>query len=92
MRQTAAATPDTDLICGDSLWAEFAQRKLERAAVMGRAWSRYHQLERERAAGRNLAAGDRMDFAFRDGRIARISVRGGARGAYRDLPRTGGAP
>lgn len=92
MRQTAAAMPDTDLICGDSLWAEFAQRKIDRAAVMGHAWSRYHQREQERAVGRNLAAGDRMEFSFRDGRIARISVRSGARGAYRELPRNGGTP
>lgn len=92
LRQSAPASPDTDLITGDSLWAEFEQRKIARSAVTGNAWSRYHQRDAAGVAGRNLAAGARMDFSFRDGRIARITIRDSARGAYRELPREAAGP
>ncbi|MDI6739119.1 MAG: LptA/OstA family protein [Candidatus Edwardsbacteria bacterium] len=90
--QFGASSPDTDMITGDSLWAAFEQKKIARAKVMDNAWSRYHQLAKDKTAGRNLAAGALMDFTFRDGRIARITITGGARGAYLETAKGKAAP
>jgi lipopolysaccharide export system protein LptA len=84
LRQFAAESPDTDVITGDSLWADFEHRKIARARVMSDAWSRYHQQAGGRMVGRNLAAGAAMDFTFSDGRISRITISTGARGAYHE--------
>ncbi|HTY08446.1 MAG TPA: hypothetical protein VMF29_04710 [Candidatus Edwardsbacteria bacterium] len=84
LRQFAADSPDTDVITGDSLWADFEHRKIARARVMDHAWSRYHQQGAGRMVGHNLAAGAVMDFTFSDGKISRITISTGARGAYRE--------
>ena len=92
MRQFAADSPDTDVITGDSLWADFAQRRISRARVMDNAWSRYHQQAAGKMTGRNLAAGRLMDFTFSGGRISRITISTDARGAYREQERGTAAP
>ncbi len=84
LRQFAPDAPDTDVITGDSLWADFEHRKIARARVINDAWSRYHQQAAGRMVGRNLAAGAAMDFTFSDGRISRITISTGAHGAYRE--------
>ena len=70
------------MITSDSLWAEFADRKLAQAMAVGNAWSRYHMTQKEKQASMNLAAGDEMQFYFFDGKIGRIVIDHRARGAY----------
>ena len=81
---------------GDYMVLRFAGKQVASANVLGgsagAAKSTYYHFERRQLKGKNDAEGDTIDFAFKDGRVEEVLVKGTAKGTYfGEQPKTKGA-
>jgi lipopolysaccharide export system protein LptA len=71
---------------GDYMVLRFAGKQVASANVMGgsagAAKSTYYHFERKLLKGKNDAEGDTIDFAFKNGRVDEVLVKGTAKGTY----------
>ena len=70
---------------GDYMVLRFAGKQIASANVLGGAGpakSTYYHFEQRRMKGKNDAEGDTLDFAFKDGKVEEVMVKGSAKGAY----------
>lgn len=67
---------------GEYMVLRFDKKKVRSAGVLGKAKSTYFHLEKRVFKGRNDAEGDTIDFAFKDGKVEEVLVRGAAKGTY----------
>jgi lipopolysaccharide export system protein LptA len=71
---------------GDYMVLRFAGKQVASANVLGgsagTAKSTYYHFESRRLKGKNDAEGDTIDFAFKDGRVEEVLVKGAAKGTY----------
>jgi lipopolysaccharide export system protein LptA len=67
---------------GEYMVLRFAGRQIRSANVLGGAKSTYYHIETKKLKGRNEAEGDTIDFAFKEGKIDEVMVRGSAKGHY----------
>ena len=77
---------------GEYMVLRFVEKKINSANVLGGAKSTYFHVEKKTFKGRNEAEGDTIDFAFKDGKVEEVMVRGRAKGTYfgSPSPRKGG--
>jgi hypothetical protein len=81
-RMDTAGVVRFDQLSGDTLNMQFTQRKLSRMVIDRRATSVYHLFEDSLANGLNRTSGDRIVMEFDSGKVASITVQGGAEGEY----------
>jgi lipopolysaccharide export system protein LptA len=73
---------------GDYMVLRFNGKQVTSANVMGggldgtAAKSTYYHFEKKRLKGKNDAEGDTIDFAFKDGKVDEVMVKGAAKGTY----------
>ncbi|MEO6095014.1 MAG: OstA-like protein [Fibrobacteria bacterium] len=70
---------------GDYMVLRFNGKQVASANVMGGnagAKSTYYHFEKKRLKGKNDAEGDTIDFAFKNGKIDEVMVKGAAKGTY----------
>lgn len=71
---------------GDYMVLRFVKKQVASANVLGGsaggAKSTYYHFERRQLKGKNDAEGDTIDFAFKDGRVEEVLVKGSAKGTY----------
>jgi lipopolysaccharide export system protein LptA len=70
---------------GDYMVLRFNGKQVASANVMGGnagAKSTYYHFEKKVLKGKNDAEGDTIDFAFKDGKIDEVMVKGAAKGTY----------
>jgi lipopolysaccharide export system protein LptA len=71
---------------GDYMVLRFAGKQVASANVLGgtagAAKSTYYHFERKSLKGKNDAEGDTIDFAFKNGRVDEVLVKGTAKGTY----------
>lgn len=67
---------------GEYMVLRFNGKQVASANVLGGAKSTYYHFEKKLLKGRNDAQGDTIDFAFKDGRIEEVVVKGTAKGTY----------
>jgi hypothetical protein len=67
---------------GEYMVLRFDAKKISSANVHGGAKSTYFHLEKKAFKGKNDAEGDTIDFAFKDGKVEEVLVRGRAKGTY----------
>lgn len=71
---------------GEYMVLRFAGKQVASANVLGgsagAAKSTYYHFEQKRLKGKNDAEGDTIDFAFKEGRIEEVMVKGAAKGTY----------
>ncbi|MDB5102850.1 MAG: hypothetical protein JWP91_539 [Fibrobacteres bacterium] len=71
---------------GDYMVLRFQGKQVTSANVMGgassNAKSTYYHFEKKNLKGKNDAEGDTIDFAFKDGKIDEVMVKGSAKGTY----------
>jgi len=71
---------------GDYMVLRFAGKQVASANVLGgsagAAKSTYYHFERKSLKGQNDAEGDTIDFAFKNGRVDEVLVKGTAKGTY----------
>jgi lipopolysaccharide export system protein LptA len=70
---------------GDYMVLRFNGKQVASANVTGGnagAKSTYYHFEKKRLKGKNDAEGDTIDFAFKDGKIDEVMVKGSAKGTY----------
>lgn len=73
---------------GEYMVLRFKGKQVASANVMGGAKSTYFHLEKKAFKGKNDAEGDTIDFAFKDGKVEEVTVRGKAKGTYFGEPQT----
>lgn len=71
---------------GDYMVLRFNGKQVTSANVMGggstAAKSTYYHFEKKKLKGKNDAEGDTIDFAFKDGKVDEVMVKGAAKGTY----------
>ncbi|MDQ3000521.1 MAG: hypothetical protein M3Y08_04585 [Fibrobacterota bacterium] len=67
---------------GDYMVLRFTGKQVASANVLGGAKSSYYHFEKKKLKGKNDAEGDTIDFAFKDGKIDEVMVKGQAKGVY----------
>jgi lipopolysaccharide export system protein LptA len=71
---------------GEYMVLRFSGKQVASANVLGgsagAAKSTYYHFEQKRLKGKNDAEGDTIDFAFKEGRIEEVMVKGTAKGTY----------
>lgn len=70
---------------GDYMVLRFSGKQVSSANVLGgsgAAKSTYYHFEQRRLKGKNDAEGDTLDFAFKDGKVEEVMVKGSAKGTY----------
>ncbi len=71
---------------GDYMVLRFAKKQVTSANVLGgtagTAKSTYYHFEKKKLKGKNDAEGDTIDFAFKNGKVDEVMVKGGAKGIY----------
>ena len=67
---------------GDYMVLRFVNKQVKSANVLGDARSTYYHIEKKALKGRNQADGDTIDFAFKEGKIEEVRVKGHAKGTY----------
>ena len=70
---------------GDYMVLRFANKQVTSANVLGgtgSAKSTYYHFEKKKLKGKNDAEGDTIDFAFKDGKVDEVMVKGSAKGIY----------
>lgn len=71
---------------GDYMVLRFNGKQVASANVMGggstAAKSTYYHFEKKKLKGKNDAEGDTIDFAFKDGKVDEVMVKGAAKGTY----------
>jgi lipopolysaccharide export system protein LptA len=70
---------------GDYMVLRFNGKQVSSANVLGgsgAAKSTYYHFEKRKLKGKNDAEGDTLDFAFKDGKIEEVMVKGSAKGTY----------
>jgi lipopolysaccharide export system protein LptA len=82
---------------GEYMVLRFSGKQVASANVMGGAGgaakSTYYHFERKLLKGKNDAEGDTIDFAFKNGRVDEVMVKGSAKGTYfGEKPKPQGAP
>lgn len=75
---------------GEYMVLRFDAKKISSANVHGGAKSTYFHLEKKAFKGKNDAEGDTIDFAFKDGKVEEVLVRGRAKGTYFGEPQARG--
>lgn len=73
---------------GEYMVLRFDDKRIRSANVSGGAKSTYFHLEKQAFKGKNDAEGDTIDFAFKDGKVEEVLVRGRAKGTYFGEPQT----
>lgn len=73
---------------GEYMVLRFNGKQIASANVMGGAKSTYFHLEKQAFKGKNDAEGDTIDFAFKDGKVEEVMVRGRAKGTYFGEPQS----
>lgn len=71
---------------GDYMVLRFNGKQVTSANVLGgsstAAKSTYYHFEKKKLKGKNDAEGDTIDFAFKDGKVDEVMVKGAAKGTY----------
>ncbi len=67
---------------GQYMVLRFAGKQIVSANVLGGAKSTYYHFEQKKLKGRNDAEGDTIDFAFKQGKVDEVMVKGQAKGTY----------
>jgi lipopolysaccharide export system protein LptA len=67
---------------GNYMVLRFGGKQVRSANVLGSAKSSYYHFEQKRLKGRNDAEGDTIEFAFKEGKIDEVTVKGQAKGTY----------
>jgi lipopolysaccharide export system protein LptA len=67
---------------GEYMVLRFNGKQVASANVLGGAKSTYYHFEKRRLKGKNDAQGDTIDFAFKNGKVDEVMVRGAAKGTY----------
>jgi hypothetical protein len=67
---------------GDYMVLRFTGKQVASANVLGGAKSSYYHFEKKKLKGKNDAEGDTIDFAFKNGKIDEVMVKGQAKGVY----------
>ena len=71
---------------GDYMVLRFAGKQIASANVLGGAKSTYFHFEKKKLKGKNETEGDTIDFAFREGKVDEVVVKGEAKGVYYGEP------
>lgn len=81
---------------GDYMVLRFAGKQVASANVLGGsrggAKSTYYHFEKRELKGKNDAQGDTIDFAFKNGKIEEVTVKGAAKGIYYGEQASASAP
>jgi lipopolysaccharide export system protein LptA len=67
---------------GDYMVLRFQEKQPREAEVLGSARSTYYHFEQDTLKGKNRAAGDTIQFGFKDGKVHEVLVKGRATGVY----------
>ncbi len=67
---------------GDYMVLRFTGKQVASANVLGGAKSTYYHFENKALKGKNDAQGDTIDFAFKNGKVDEVTVKGTAKGTY----------
>ncbi|MDB5050507.1 MAG: hypothetical protein JWO30_3578 [Fibrobacteres bacterium] len=67
---------------GDYMVLRFNGKQVASANVLGGAKSTYYHFEKKLLKGKNDAQGDTIDFAFKNGKVDEVMVKGMAKGTY----------
>ena len=67
---------------GDYMVLRFAGKQVTGANVLGGAKSTYYHFEKKTLKGRNDAEGDSIEFAFKQGKVDEVRVKGRSKGTY----------
>jgi lipopolysaccharide export system protein LptA len=78
-----ADKPDyVNRMSGDYMVLRFNGKQVASANVLGGAKSTYYHFEKKALKGKNDAQGDTIDFAFKNGKVDEVMVKGSAKGIY----------
>ncbi|HKP95445.1 MAG TPA: hypothetical protein VJ385_06785 [Fibrobacteria bacterium] len=67
---------------GEYMVLRFNGKQVASANVLGGAKSTYYHFEKKLLKGKNDAQGDTIDFAFKNGKVDEVMVKGAAKGTY----------